>query len=80
VPHIANNLASLLADHPQGFKVVDHTLGVFGAYYGQVRDRAVKLAVKDGTAPGSVDSLPVRLRPRWKDQHRAQAVPAGVPA
>jgi hypothetical protein len=33
-----------------------------------------------GTAPGSVDSLPVRLRPRWKDQHRAQAVPAGVPA
>ncbi len=34
----------------------------------------------DGTAPGSVDSLPVRLRPRWKDQHRAQAVPAGVPA
>jgi len=34
----------------------------------------------DGTAPGSVDSLPVRLRPRWKNQHRAQAVPAGVPA
>jgi hypothetical protein len=33
-----------------------------------------------GTAPGSVDSLPVRLRPRWKDQHRAQAVPHGVPA
>jgi transposase len=33
-----------------------------------------------GTAPGSVDSLPVRLRPRWKDQHRAQAVPARVPA
>ena len=33
-----------------------------------------------GTAQGSVDSLPVRLRPRWKDQHRAQAVPQGVPA
>jgi hypothetical protein len=33
-----------------------------------------------GTAPGSVDCLPVRLRPRWKDQHRAQAVPGGVPS
>jgi hypothetical protein len=33
-----------------------------------------------GTAPGSVDSSPGRLRPRWKDQHRARAVPAGVPA
>jgi hypothetical protein len=26
-----------------------------------------------GTAQGSVDSLPVRIRPRWKDQHRARA-------
>ncbi len=25
-------------------------------------------------------TLTVRLRPRWKDQHRAQAVPEGVPA
>jgi predicted kinase len=33
-----------------------------------------------GTAPSSVDSLPVRPRSRWKDQHRAQAVPGGVPA
>ena len=33
-----------------------------------------------GTAPGSVDSLPVRPRPRWKDQHRAQAVSRGVPS
>jgi transposase-like protein len=32
-----------------------------------------------GTAPGWVDSLPVRLWPRWKDQHRACPVPAGVP-
>jgi hypothetical protein len=29
-----------------------------------------------GDCPGSVDSLPVRLRPRWEDQHRAQAFPA----
>jgi hypothetical protein len=33
-----------------------------------------------GAAPGSVDSLPVRPWPRWKDQHRAQAVPGGVPS
>lgn len=32
-----------------------------------------------GTAQGSVDFLPVRLRPRWKDQHHAQAVSQGVP-
>jgi hypothetical protein len=34
----------------------------------------------DGTAQGSVDPLPVRPRPRWKEQHPAQAVPEGVPA
>ena len=33
-----------------------------------------------GSAPSSVDSLHVRLRPRWKDQHRAQAVPERVPS
>lgn len=33
-----------------------------------------------GTAQGSVDSSPVRPRPRWKDQHRAQAIPDRVPA
>jgi hypothetical protein len=30
-------------------------------------------------SPGSVDSLPVRLRPRWKDQHRACSLSRGVP-
>src|SRR3712207_7830784 len=28
-----------------------------------------------GTAPGSVDSLPVRLRPRWKDHPMPKAFP-----
>jgi len=32
-----------------------------------------------GTAQGSVDSLPVRLRPRWEDPQHAQAIPEGVP-
>jgi hypothetical protein len=31
-----------------------------------------------GTAQGSVDSLPVRIRPRWRDQPRAHALPHGV--
>jgi hypothetical protein len=35
--------------------------------------------VTNGTAEGSVDSDPVRPLPRWKDQHRAQAVPDRVP-
>jgi hypothetical protein len=30
-----------------------------------------RLDREDGTAPGSVDSLPVRLRPRWKREMRA---------
>ena len=34
------------------------------------------LARYEGTAPGSVDSLPVRLRPRWKDQQCAKPYPA----
>ncbi len=37
-------------------------------------------APQSSRAPGSVDSLPVRPRPRWKDQHRARAVPGGVPS
>ncbi|MGY2011675.1 IS3 family transposase [Nocardia gipuzkoensis] len=32
-----------------------------------------------GTAPGSVDSCPVRIPPRWKDVHHAEAVSRGVP-
>ena len=33
-----------------------------------------------GTAPGLVDSLPVRIRPRWKDQGYAQGVSYRVPS
>jgi hypothetical protein len=32
-----------------------------------------------GSAPDLVDSLPVRIRPRWKDQHHAHSVSQGVP-
>jgi hypothetical protein len=45
----------------------------------QHRDREHVLE-EVGTAQGSVDSLPVRIRPRWKDQHRAHALPPGVRA
>jgi hypothetical protein len=27
-----------------------------------------------------VDSLPVRIAPRWKDEHYAEGFPAGVPS
>ncbi|WP_034274337.1 C40 family peptidase [Haloechinothrix halophila] len=33
-----------------------------------------------GTAPGSVDSLAVRIRPHWKDDRYAEAVPCRVPS
>jgi len=37
-----------------------------------------KWLIAIGTAPGSVDSLPVRLRPRWKDPRRVHTpYPAG---
>lgn len=45
-PAIADNLAALLRTCPMGYKVVDHTAAVFGDYYGQVRETAVKKAVK----------------------------------
>lgn len=64
VPHIASNLASLLVEQPRGFKVVDHTLAVFGDYYGQVRERAVKLAVKDLYGRGGTASTGVGPKPR----------------
>jgi transposase len=33
-----------------------------------------------GTAPKSVDSLPVGIRPRWKDVQHAESIPFGVPS
>lgn len=46
LPVITDNLRSLLGSYPAGFRVVDHTKAVFGAYYGQVRESVVRKAVK----------------------------------
>lgn len=46
VPAIAENLAQLLARTRRPIKLVDHTLEVFGSFYGQVTDPVVRQAVR----------------------------------
>jgi hypothetical protein len=43
------------------------------------RNRELRNEVAIGTAPDAVDSLPVRMRPRGKDDRYAQGVPDRVP-
>ncbi|MFF8545010.1 three-Cys-motif partner protein TcmP [Streptomyces werraensis] len=46
VPEIAENLAKLLARTRRPVKLVDHTLEVFGAFYGQITEPVVRKAVQ----------------------------------
>ncbi|WP_143645805.1 three-Cys-motif partner protein TcmP, partial [Streptomyces swartbergensis] len=46
VPEIAENLARLLARTRRPVKLVDHTLEVFGAFYGQITEPVVRKAVQ----------------------------------
>lgn len=46
VPAMAKNMAQLLAELGRGFKLVDHTMAVFGRFYGQVTEPAARQAVK----------------------------------
>ncbi|MFF4020752.1 hypothetical protein [Streptomyces sp. NPDC001843] len=46
VPEIAENLAKLLARTRRPVKLVDHTLEVFGALYGQITEPVVRKAVQ----------------------------------
>ncbi|AGS73853.1 three-Cys-motif partner protein TcmP [Streptomyces collinus] len=46
VPEIAENLAKLLLRVRRPVKLVDHTLEVFGSFYGQVTEPAVRQAVR----------------------------------
>ncbi len=63
-PAITRNLAALLAIHPSGFKVVDHTASVFGTYYGQVRETSVRRAVKALHAQGGTSATGVGPKTR----------------
>lgn len=45
IPVIAENIATLLDERPL-FKTVEHTLRIFGDYYGRVREQTVRKAVK----------------------------------
>lgn len=64
VPVIAENLARLLDEHPS-FLVVNHTPQVFGDYYGEVRDKVVRDAVKLLHSQGRTPSTGVGVkRPR----------------
>ncbi|MFE5191635.1 three-Cys-motif partner protein TcmP [Streptomyces sp. NPDC056628] len=46
VPEIAENLAKLLARTRRPVKLVDHTLEVFGSFYGQITEPVVRKAVQ----------------------------------
>ncbi|MGK3110615.1 three-Cys-motif partner protein TcmP [Streptomyces sp. WAC05858] len=46
VPEIAENLAKLLARTRRPVRLVDHTLEVFGSFYGQVTEPVVRQAVR----------------------------------
>ncbi|KIF72822.1 hypothetical protein QR77_41530 [Streptomyces sp. 150FB] len=45
VPEIADNLAQLLRRTGRPVKLVEHTLEIFGAYYGQVPETVARKAV-----------------------------------
>lgn len=57
VPEIAKNLAALLARTRRPVKLVNHTLEVFGSFYGQVTEpvvrRAVQLLHEQGVTPSN---------------------------
>ncbi|MFD0009188.1 three-Cys-motif partner protein TcmP [Streptomyces sp. NPDC127178] len=57
VPEIAKNLAELLARTRRPVKLVNHTLEVFGSFYGQVTEpvvrRAVQLLHEQGVTPSN---------------------------
>ncbi|MGY1503675.1 three-Cys-motif partner protein TcmP (plasmid) [Streptomyces sp. QTS52] len=57
VPEIADNLEKLLLRTRRPIKLVDHTLEVFGSFYGQVTEPAVRKAVRllhdQGKTPSS---------------------------
>ncbi|RZT75507.1 three-Cys-motif partner protein [Pseudonocardia sediminis] len=82
VPVIAEQLAGLL-DQVPSFTTVNHTLAVFGDFYGQVRDSTVRTAVKRlyDASRTSCDGKRVKphqlvvTRPRL---HRASAHPRQV--
>lgn len=65
VPEIAANLEKLLARTRRPVRLVDHTLEIFGDYYGQVPEAAARTAVqflheRGKTAPNGVGSRRVR--------------------
>ena len=72
---------------PSGGPGMREMLSVTAAITGRGLEQRVALVTDGrfsgatrGTAHGSVDSLPVRMRPRWKERHHAQSISAGVPA
>jgi len=64
VPAIAANLAAILRQRGMAYKLVDHTLEVFGDYYGQVTEPVVRKAVKHLYAEGKTTSTGIGGRPR----------------
>jgi three-Cys-motif partner protein len=76
------NLELLLRDYPL-FRVVDHTIRVFGSYYGQVRETLVREAIKNLHRDGRTSSDGVGRRIRNLIVARPQAETArrsGMPS
>jgi three-Cys-motif partner protein len=78
VPEVAGNLEDLLRERPS-FRVVDHTHRVFGAFYGQVRERvvrdAIKLMYRDGRTASDAKGPRIRnlvvVRPQAETARRS---------
>lgn len=64
VPEIARNLAGLLARSRRPVKLVDHTLEVFGDFYGQVTEPVVRQAVRRLHQQGGTPSDGVGVKTR----------------
>ncbi|MEU5810946.1 three-Cys-motif partner protein TcmP [Streptomyces sp. NPDC047718] len=62
VPEIAANLERLLARTQSRVKLVDHTLEVFGSYYGQVTEPVVRQAVRLLHSQGKTPSTGARVK------------------
>jgi three-Cys-motif partner protein len=71
---IVDNLEGLMGDYPS-FRVVDHTIRVFGSYYGQVRETLVREAIKtlhrDGRTPS--DGKGPKIRELVVERPQAEA-------
>jgi three-Cys-motif partner protein len=64
LPIISKSLQDLLTEQPRGFRVIDHTVRVFGPYFGRVREQVVRSAIKALHLQGVTSSDGKGAKPR----------------